>query len=61
MSVTWFEEESNWRTGLEGYKVSRCDRNERIGGGVAIWVKDSIASGERGDIKEGLMRMILCG
>ena len=42
VSETWFKE-SNWRTGLEGYKVYRCDR-ERIGGGVAIWVKDSIAS-----------------
>ena len=31
----------------------RCDRKERIGGGVAIWVKDSI-SRERGDMKEGI-------
>ena len=53
MSVTWFHEESNWRTGLEGHKVYRCDGKERIGG-VAIWVKDSIASRERGDIKEGI-------
>ena len=45
--------ESKWRTGLEGYKVYQCDRKERIGG-VAIWVKDSIASRERGDIKEGI-------
>ena len=33
----------------------RCDGEERIGGGGgggAIWVKDSIASRERGDIKE---------
>ena len=34
VSETWFKEESNWRTGLEGYKVYRCDRKERIG--VAI-------------------------
>ena len=54
MSETWFKEESNWRTGLEGYKVYQCDRKERIGGGGAIWVKDSIASRERGDIKEGI-------
>ena len=54
MSETWFKEESNWRTGLEGYKVYRCDWKERIGGGVAIWIKDSIASRERGDIKEGI-------
>ena len=54
VSETWFKEESNWRTGLEGYKVYWCDRKERIGGGVAIWVKDSIASRERGDIKEGI-------
>ena len=54
VSETWFKEESNWRTGLEGYKVYRCDRKERRGGGgVAIWVKDSIASRERGDMKEG--------
>ena len=53
VSETWFEE-SNWRTGLEGYKVYRCDRKERIGGGgVTIWVKDSIVSRESGDIKEG--------
>ena len=32
----------------------RCDKKERIGGGVAIWVKDSIESRERGDIKEGI-------
>ena len=37
------KEASNWSTGLEGYKVYRCDRKERIGGVVAIWVKDSIA------------------
>ena len=37
VSEKWFKEESNWRTGLEGYKVYRCDRKERIGGGgVAI-------------------------
>ena len=54
VSETWFKEESNWRIGLESYKVYRCDRKERIGGGRAIWVKDSIASRERGDIKEGI-------
>ena len=53
MSETWFQEESYWRIGLEGYKVNQCDRKERRGGGDAIWVKDSIASRERGDIKEG--------
>ena len=53
MSETWFEE-SHWKTGLEGDKVHRCDRKYRIGGGVAIWIKDSIASRERGDIKEGI-------
>ena len=26
VSETWFKEESSWRTGLEGYKVYRCDR-----------------------------------
>ena len=31
VSETWFKEESNWRTGLEGYKVYRCDGKERIG------------------------------
>ena len=25
VSETWFKEESYWRTGLEGYKVYRCD------------------------------------
>ena len=35
VSETWFKEESNWRTGLEGYKVYRCDRKEGIGG-IAI-------------------------
>ena len=30
----------------------RCDKKERIGGGVEIWVKDSIVSRERGDIKD---------
>ena len=54
VSETWFKEESSWRTGIEGYKVYRCDRKERIGVEVAIWVKDSIASRERGDIKEGI-------
>ena len=49
VSETWFKEESNWRTGLEGHKVYRCDRKEIIGG-VANWVKNSIASTERGDI-----------
>ena len=53
MSETWFKEESNWRTGLEGSKEYRFDRKERRGGGIAIWVKDSIVSGERGDIKQG--------
>ncbi len=41
-------------TGFEGYKVHRCYRKERIGGVAAIWVKYSIASRERGDIKEGI-------
>ena len=59
VSETWFQEERNWRTGLEGYKVYQCDRKERIrggggGGGVTIWVKDSIVSRERSDIKEGI-------
>ena len=54
VSEEWLKEESNWRTGLKGYKVDQCDRKERIGGGVAIWVTDSIASRERGDIKEGI-------
>ena len=31
-----------------------CDRKERIGGGIAIWVKDSITSRERVDMKEGI-------
>ena len=53
VSETWFKEKSNWRTGLEGSNVYRCDRKERRGG-EAIWVKDSIASRERGDIKEGI-------
>ena len=30
VSETWFKEESSWRTGIEGYKVYRCDRKERI-------------------------------
>ena len=50
VSETWFMEENNWRTGLEGYKVYRSDRKEKIGG-VSIWVEDSIVSRERGDIK----------
>ena len=49
---TWFNEESNWKTRLEDYKVYRCDRKEKIGGGVTIWVRFSIASRERGAIKE---------
>ena len=32
----------------------RCDGKERIGEREAIWVKDSIAARERGDIKEGI-------
>ena len=32
----------------------RCDGKKGIGGVVAMWVKDSIASRERGDIKEGI-------
>ena len=31
-----------------------CDRKEKIGGGLAIWVKDSIVSRETTDIKEGI-------
>ena len=36
VSETWFEEEGSWKTGLEGHKMSRRDRKEKIGGGVAI-------------------------
>ena len=32
----------------------RCDSKKGIGGVVAMWLKDSIASRERGDIKEGI-------
>ena len=63
VSETWFNEESNWRTGLKGFKVDLCGRKEKIGGGLAIWVKDSIASREKGwlMLRRELMLRILSG
>ena len=39
-------------TGGQDKKATRCIGV--TGGGVAFWVKDSIASRKRGDIKEGI-------
>jgi len=38
------------RTG-KGYKMYRCDRKGKIGGGVTICVKNSFISRERGDVE----------
>jgi len=35
--------------------VYRSDKEKKIGVEVTIWVKDSIASRKRGDIKEGII------
>ena len=32
----------NGRNSLPGYNISRCDRRDRIGGGVCLYIKDNI-------------------
>ena len=36
VSETWFSEQSNLRTGIQGYRVYRYDRKEKKEGGVGI-------------------------
>ena len=42
--------EGNWTTRRQGHKMYRYDRKEKIGGGAAIQVNDSIVSRERDDV-----------
>ena len=51
---TLFSDQSIWRSGIQGCRVYRCAGKEKTRGGVGIWVKDSIISRERHDMKEAI-------
>ena len=44
ITETWWNAENQWDTAIPGYKLYRRDREGRIGGGVAIYVKEGIES-----------------
>lgn len=45
ISETWFDiEKPNSHYSLKGYKIFRADRQNRIGGGVAIYVRNTISA-----------------
>ena len=44
ISETWWDEENQWDTVIPGYKLYRKDREGRVGGGVALYVREGIHS-----------------
>ncbi|KAK4829760.1 hypothetical protein QYF61_006484 [Mycteria americana] len=46
---TWWDDSHNWSAAMDGYKLFRRDRRGRRGGGVALYVRDSLDSLELDD------------
>nr|GFB50161.1 hypothetical protein [Tanacetum cinerariifolium] len=44
ITETWWNAENQWDTVIPGYKLYRRDREGRVGGGVAIYVKEGLES-----------------
>ncbi|GAB0208671.1 hypothetical protein GRJ2_003332800 [Grus japonensis] len=40
VTETWWDDSHNWSAAMDGYKLFRRDRQERRGGGVALYVKE---------------------
>ncbi|KAK4813674.1 LOW QUALITY PROTEIN: hypothetical protein QYF61_017641 [Mycteria americana] len=46
---TWWDDLHNWSVAIDGYKLFRRDRQGRRGGGVALYVRESLDSLELND------------
>ncbi|KAK4811052.1 hypothetical protein QYF61_016338 [Mycteria americana] len=49
ITETWWEDSHNWSATMDGYKLFRRDRRGRRGGGVALYVRESLDSLELDD------------
>ncbi|KAJ7400797.1 mitochondrial fission process protein 1 [Pitangus sulphuratus] len=43
---TWWDDSHDWSAAMDGYKLFRRDRRGKRGGGVALYVRDSLDSVE---------------
>ncbi|KAJ7414527.1 hypothetical protein BTVI_40948 [Pitangus sulphuratus] len=46
ITETWWDDSHDWSAAMDGYKLFRKDRQGRRGGGVALYVRDSLGSAE---------------
>ena len=44
ITETWWNLEDQWDAAIQGYKLYRRNREKRVGGGVAIYVKEGVES-----------------
>ncbi|RMC14066.1 hypothetical protein DUI87_09153 [Hirundo rustica rustica] len=42
VTETWWDDSNSWSTALNGYKLFRRDRQGRRGGGVAVYIKQTL-------------------
>ncbi|KAK4806437.1 hypothetical protein QYF61_013930 [Mycteria americana] len=49
ITETWWDDSHNWSAAMDGYKLFRRDRRGRRGGGVALYVRESLDSLELND------------
>ncbi|KAK4827580.1 hypothetical protein QYF61_019482 [Mycteria americana] len=49
ITETWWGDSHNWSAAMDGYKLFRRDRRGRRGGGVALYVRESLDSLELND------------
>jgi exonuclease III len=50
LAETWLDVESEKRVGLEGYRVECASREEKGGGGVALFIKEGLTYNTRPDL-----------
>ncbi|KAJ7415620.1 hypothetical protein BTVI_37812 [Pitangus sulphuratus] len=46
ITETWWDDSHDWSAAMDGYKLFRKDRQRRRGGGVALYVRESLDSVE---------------
>lgn len=46
ITETWWDGSHEWNAGIDGYKLLRKDRQERRGGGVALYINNQLDSME---------------
>ncbi|KAK4823680.1 hypothetical protein QYF61_005651 [Mycteria americana] len=49
ITETWWDNSHNWSVAMDGYKLFRRDRRGRRGGGVALYIRESLDSLELND------------